>query len=332
MRCSIDLGRPGKREGFVQLNHSDNRHAYGVIPIPIGMVSADGGGPTVLLTAGNHGDEYEGIVILQRLFRDLDPSRIRGRIIIMPSLNLPAVRVYQRTSPLDGANMNRSFGAQDISGPTQEIARFVEETLITQSDYAIDLHSGGKMCEFSPCGYIYAGGGRKRLQDKFNAAHLFGAKYTVVVEGSHGSLSAAGERAGVIMLSAELGGGRIRRENIEIGYQGTLNTLAGWGLIGHAPEETKTIFLRSGSASSSVMSPVGGVFEPLTDVGQQITAGDVVGRIYPLDTLDQSVVTVDAQSDGMIIGQRTQACVQRGDFLLHLGRPVSESALLNHSS
>tara|TARA_E500000331_G_scaffold147250_1_gene143325 strand:+ start:4592 stop:5590 length:999 start_codon:yes stop_codon:yes gene_type:complete len=331
MRCSIDLDCPGKREGFVQLNHSDNRHAYGVIPIPIGVVAADNDGPTVLLTAGNHGDEYEGIVILQRLFRDLDPSRIRGRIIIMPSLNLPAVRVYQRTSPLDGANMNRSFGAQDISGPTQEIAQFVEEQLIAQSDYAIDLHSGGKMCEFSPCGYIYAGGGRKRLQNKFNAAHQFGAKYTVVVEGSPGSLSAAGERAGVIMLSAELGGGRIRRENIELGYNGTVNALAGWNLLDHAPEETKTIFLRSGSASSSVMSPVGGVFEPLTDVGQQITAGDTVGRIYPLDALDQSVVTVNAQSSGVIIGQRTQACVQRGDFLLHLGESAEESELLHQS-
>ena len=67
MRCSIDLDRPGKRQGFVQLNHSDDRHAYGVIPIPIGIVAADAE-PTVLLTAGNHGDEYEGIVILQRLY------------------------------------------------------------------------------------------------------------------------------------------------------------------------------------------------------------------------------------------------------------------------
>ena len=331
MRCSIDLDRPGKFEGSVQLNHSDNRHAYGVIPIPIGMVSADSGGPTVLLTAGNHGDEYEGIVILQRLFRDLDPSRIRGRIIIMPSLNLPAVRVYQRTSPHDGANMNRSFGTQNISGPTREIAQFVEEQLIARADYAIDLHSGGKMCEFSPCGYIYAGGGRMRLQDKFNASHQFGAKYTVVVEGSQGSLSAASERAGIIMLSAELGGGRIRRENIEIGYKGTVNALAGWDFLDHAPEERKTIFLRSGSASSSVMSPVGGVFEPLTDVGQQITAGDTVGRIYPLDALDQSVVTVNTQGNGVIIGQRTQACVQRGDFLLHLGELVEEAVLLERS-
>ena len=332
MRCSIDLDRPGKQEGSVQLNHSDDRHAYGVIPIPIGVVAADNGGPTVLLTAGNHGDEYEGIVILQRLFHDLDPSRIRGRVIIMPSLNLPAVRAYRRTSPLDGANMNRVFGSQDISGPTREIARFVEETLITQSDYAIDLHSGGKMCEFSPCGYIYGAGDRKRLQSKLTAAHRFGAKYTVVVEGSQGSLSAAGERAGIIMLSAELGGGRIHRENIKIGYKGTINALAGWGFLDHAPEETETNFVQSGSASSSVMSPVSGVFEPLTDVGEHISAGDLVGRIHPLDALDQPVTSVNTQGSGIIIGQRTQACVERGDFLLHLGHPVSESALLHHSS
>ena len=79
------------------------------------------------------------------------------------------------------------------------------------------------------------------------------------------------------------------------------------------------------------MSSVGGVFEPLTDVGQQITAGDTVGRIYPLDALDQSVVTVNAQSSGVIIGQRTQACVQRGDFLLHLGESAEESELLHQS-
>ena len=331
MRCSIDLDRPGKQEGFVRLNHSDDRHAYGVIPIPIGVVAADHGGPTVLLTAGNHGDEYEGIVILQRLFHDLDPSRIRGRIIIMPSLNLPAVRAYRRTSPLDGANMNRVFGDQDLGGPTREIAQFVEEALIAGSDYAIDLHSGGKMCEFSPCGYIYSTGEKKHLQSKLTAAHRFGAKYTAVVEGSPGSLSAAGERAGTIMLSAELGGGRIRRENIEIGYKGTVNALAGWGLMDHTPEETKTLFLRSGSASSAVMSPVGGVFEPLTDVGQHVVAGDAVGRIHPLDALDQPVIIVETQSSGIIIGQRTQAFVQRGDFLLHLGELIEETELLDQS-
>ena len=331
MRCSIDLDRPGKREGYVQLNHSDNRHAYGVIPLPIGVIGGDTG-PTALLTAGNHGDEYEGIVILQRLFHDLGPDQVQGRIIFMPSLNLPAVREYQRTSPLDGANMNRVFGDPALSGPTREIAAFVEETLISRADFAIDLHSGGKMCEFSPCGFIYGIGDKEHLQNKIRAAHHFGAKYTAVVEGSQGSFSAAGERAGIVMLSAELGGGRIQRENIEIGYNGTTNTLAGWGLLADSPRETRTTFLRSGFAGSSVMSPIAGAFEPLTDVGEHISAGDLVGRIHPLDALDQPVTAVDTQGSGIIIGQRTQACVQRGDFLLHLGRPVSESELLKHTS
>ena len=331
MRCSIDLDRPGKREGYVQLNHSDSRHAYGVIPLPIGVIGGDTG-PTALLTAGNHGDEYEGVVILQRLFHDLGPDQVQGRIIFMPSLNLPAVRQYQRTSPLDGANMNRVFGDPALSGPTREIAAFVEETLISRADFAIDLHSGGKMCEFSPCGFIYGIGDKEHLQNKIRAAHHFGAKYTAVVEGSQGSLSAAGERAGIVMLSAELGGGRIQRENIEIGYNGTTNTLAGWGLLADSPRETRTTLLRSGFAGSSVMSPIAGAFEPLTDVGEHISAGDLVGRIHPLDALDQPVTAVNTQGSGIIIGQRTQACVQRGDFLLHLGRPVSESELLKHTS
>jgi len=327
MHCSIDLDHPGKREGYVQLSHSNNRHAYGVIPLPIGVIAGDTG-PTALLTAGNHGDEYEGIVILQRLFHDLDPDQVHGRIIFMPSLNLPAVREYQRTSPLDGANMNRVFGDPALSGPTREIAAFVEKTLISQADFAIDLHSGGKMCEFSPCGFIYGVGDKQHLQKKIRAAHHFGAKYTAVVEGSSGSLSAAGERAGIVMLSAELGGGRIQRENIEIGYTGTTNTLAGWGLLADSPHETRTTFLRSGFAGSSVMSPIAGAFEPLTNVGQAVRTGEAVGRIHSLDALDQPPVTVCAESAGIVVGQRAQAHILRGDFLLHLGEEVEESELL----
>ncbi|HAF75044.1 MAG TPA: hypothetical protein DCG21_07380, partial [Gammaproteobacteria bacterium] len=235
---------------------------------------------------------------------------------------------YQRTSPLDGANMNRVFGDPALSGPTREIAAFVEKTLISQADFAIDLHSGGKMCEFSPCGFIYGVGDKQHLQKKIRAAHHFGAKYTAVVEGSSGSLSAAGERAGIVMLSAELGGGRIQRGNIEIGYTGTTNTLAGWGLLADSPRETRTTFLRSGFAGSSVMSPIAGAFEPLTNVGKAIRTGEAVGRIHSLDALDQPPVTVCAESAGIVVGQRAQAHILRGDFLLHLGEEVEESELL----
>ena len=41
-------------------------------------------------------------------------TQVRGRLILMPTLNQPACKAATRLSPLDGKNMNRAFPA----GPT----------------------------------------------------------------------------------------------------------------------------------------------------------------------------------------------------------------------
>ena len=56
IHCSIDLEASGHRVGWLEVRHSDNRRAYGVILVPIACID-DGQGPTVLVTAGNHGDD-----------------------------------------------------------------------------------------------------------------------------------------------------------------------------------------------------------------------------------------------------------------------------------
>src|SRR6476660_9121307 len=128
----IDLDGNGKQTGFLRLPHSVHRSAYGWIPIPIAQISnrgANGSGPTVLLMAGNHGDEYEGQVALGRLIRDLDPSEIGGRVIILPSANFPAAMAGTRTSPHDQGNLNRSFPGDADGGPTAQIAWYIETEL-----------------------------------------------------------------------------------------------------------------------------------------------------------------------------------------------------------
>src|SRR5713101_4340778 len=96
----IDLNGAGKETGFLRLPYSVHRSAYGWIPIPIARISNPGGngrGPRILLMAGNHGDEYEGQVALGRLIRTLEPSEVRGQIIILPSANFPAAMAGSRT-------------------------------------------------------------------------------------------------------------------------------------------------------------------------------------------------------------------------------------------
>src|SRR5690606_28603089 len=86
----LDLDAPGRQVGVVRIEHSVHRSAYGTVPIPL-AVFANGTGPTVLLMAGSHGDEYEGQLALARLVREIDVERISGRIFVLPAANLPAV-------------------------------------------------------------------------------------------------------------------------------------------------------------------------------------------------------------------------------------------------
>ena len=59
LSADIDLLAEGKATGFVRVPHSVHRSAYGWIPIPIVRIK-NGDGPSVLMQAGNHGDEWEG--------------------------------------------------------------------------------------------------------------------------------------------------------------------------------------------------------------------------------------------------------------------------------
>src|SRR5882724_1899097 len=111
--ATVDLDKTGVQHGFLKLPHSTHESAYGWIPIPI-TVAANGNGPSVLLVAGNHGDEYEGQIALMKLVRSLDASRLQGRLIVLTAANYPAV-----TGSGNGT-------------PTEMIAHYIESVLLAR--------------------------------------------------------------------------------------------------------------------------------------------------------------------------------------------------------
>ena len=58
--ADVDYDKAGKQFGFLRVPNSNNDSAWGAVAIPI-VVVKNGSGPTLLLTAGTHGDEYEGV-------------------------------------------------------------------------------------------------------------------------------------------------------------------------------------------------------------------------------------------------------------------------------
>ena len=322
--CSIPLDAPGRQVGHLAVPWSDDAHAYGVIPVPIAVLSGRPG-PTALLVAGVHGDEYEGPVALRRILAALDPATLAGRVIVLPALNLPAVRAARRVSPIDGANMNRVFPGDPDGGPTAQIAHYVETVLLPQVDLALDLHAGGNASEYLPCAYVYEGGPRDAA--KRALAHAFGAGLAVFVGSTAEtrSLSAACERARVPMIAAELGGGGwLSREALAVAEAGV------WAVLRHASllpahegdSDRRTQPVRIPDRRHFLMCPKNGLFEPAVWLGTRVNAGDLAGWVHDAEDLTTAPVPVHFGAAGIVIARRLPALAQRGDTLFSTAVPA----------
>jgi uncharacterized protein len=329
----IDYARAGKQLGFLRLTHSDNRHAFSTIPIPIAVI-ANGTGPTVLLTSGNHGDEYEGQVLLHTLIRTLAPERVQGRLIVLPALNYPAVLAASRVSPLDDGNLNRAFPGDADGPPTAAIAHYVESVLLPMAQGAADLHSGGTATQYVPSTYLHCGGGRELVARKLAGARAFGAPYTVCATATSDSrsLSAACDRLGVPMVSTELAGGAtIDRQALAIGRAGLMRLLHHFGALPEAPPSNdfhSTQLIASPGAAAAVMAPSAGLFEPCHELGARVTAGTLAGYLHPIGELDRPSIELRFAQDGLVMVRRMHPLVARGDYVYRLAIDIDEAALL----
>ncbi len=323
--CPLDLDAPGKRLGYIRVPYSSNRSAYGWIGVPIAVIRG-GEGPTVYLGGGNHGDEYEGPITLLHLLQELEPERVRGRLILLPMTNLPAVLAYQRCSPIDGANLNRMFvGDPGLDHePTKAIAHFVEEVLFPLCDAAIDLHSGGRTLDYVPSALARTGPDDPLRARKLEALRAFGApvSYLVPPVGNDNGILAAADRKGILALGTELGGaGTVTPTTLAVARRGVLGFLAYLGVLEGVPAAgpTRLVDVR---AEHYVYAPRAGLFEPAVTPGDEVEAGTVAGRLFDVDEPERPPLTLRFEANGLVLCRRPIPLVERGDCLFHLGADV----------
>lgn len=319
----ISFDEDGKHVGYLRLPHSVTRSAYGWIPIPVASIR-NGTGPTVLIMAGNHGDEYEGQIIVSTLIREIEADMVRGQLILLPMANYPAAAAGQRTSTVDDGNLNRLFPGDPAGTPTQMIADYIENTLLKRAEYLVDLHSGGSSL-------LYDGGNMLALEprDKQEEAKVkgmlsaFGLPRAFLHAPNPVNISAAARRQGAISILTELGGaGMSSKLLIDQGRQGLLNFLAHVGVLtgdlvpGSPP--CKTRFLRVEGRHHYVYAHDDGLYEPLAQFGERVSKGQAAARIHFPDTPLREPVTVYFDGNGEIACRRVQAQVRRGDCLFQL--------------
>ena len=317
----IDLEARGKRFGHIRVPHSTHESAYGWIAIPIAVVRG-GDGPDVLLTAGNHGDEYEGQIALLKLMRALTPQEVRGRVIIVPRLNLPAAAAGRRTSPIDGGNLNRLFPGTPEGTPTEQIAHFVDTVLLPTTQVSLDLHSGGSSLEYLPCAFARMPQEATLRTRQQAALAAFGAPITIMVDKpqSERTLSAAAMARGHMHFSTEIGGsGTTRPQTQAIADHGVLRLLAHLDVLDNAPPvTTPTRLMRVAGPSHYVYAPVRGLFEPEFTLGDVVHQGGLAGFIHFPEEPERAPCTLRFADSGVVVCRRVPSLVAPGDCLAHL--------------
>ncbi|WP_439495645.1 succinylglutamate desuccinylase/aspartoacylase family protein [Bosea sp. (in: a-proteobacteria)] len=321
IRCDLDFDRAGKQSGYARAPLSRNTSGWGTIEIPVVTVK-NGSGPTVLLTGGVHGDEYEGQVAISRFAREIDPAAVQGRIIMLPAVNIPAVMNDTRLSPVDNRDLNRCFPGDAKGTFSEMLAHFLDSVILPMVDVSLDLHTAGHSMESAlstNMHYLPDAAARARTMA---AAAAFGAPYNVVFWGvdEGATLTSSVERRGILSLGTELGGwGRVNVEGVRIGERGVRNVLRHLGVLEGAPDTGQ----RDGGAGTRHMmvrdpecysfAPSAGLFEPKHLVSEAVTEGQTAGFLHFVEDIDRAPIEIRYRRSGVLWMAAGPGRVQRGD-------------------
>ncbi len=327
----LDLDSDGKRLSFIGVPLSIDRSPYFQVKVPICVVR-NGDGPSVLLMAGNHGDEYEGELTLARLIRRLDPARVRGRVTILPMANVPAVRAARRCSPLDGGNLNRSFPGDPGGTPTQRIAYFLEQALFPRHEVMFDIHSGGTSMAHLPTALIERQADPECQQQALGLLRALGLGHGFVADNGPAAPTSLGAaaRAGIIGVSGEFGGGgTVTPATMATTAAAVDRLLMATGSIrapvlsGDLAAPAPMRLLSLARHSQMIFATRPGWWEPTVDIGTEVAAGDRAGWYHDLDRLQEEETPLHFPEGGVVISMRLHTMCEPGDALIQVAAPAA---------
>jgi len=273
------------------------------IEIPFVEIIGAKDGPVFSIIAGVHGSEYPGIEAALRLINQVETEHLRGRLRIVPILNMPAFLGRAETvCPVDGKNPNRVFPGNPNGSYTDIMAHLAFEHVVRGSDAVLNVHGGDIFEALVP----YAGMGTStdaRVDQSCRELGLaydlpFLVKFAVPHNSASGlDLNSAVQAEGIPSILVEAGGnGLLEEKNVQIHLRGFYNCMKLLDMIDGEPirenhtRECISDFWRVGST---------GVVYPSVTLGQRVQRGDGIGAVT--DWFGDQIEEIKAPRDAWII-------------------------------
>ena len=295
----------------------------GYLSIPVLAACGVKQGKALVVTAGIHGDEYEGIEAIYRVFEALDPQRMTGSFVGVPIVTLPAFWLGTRLNPLDLQNMARVFPGSLRGTLSQRLAWALVQEVFRHASLYVDLHSAGRHYRMlTLCGYTTVGGQAAMARE---GAECFGAP--VIWEHpdcSPGRTLSATLAMGIPSLYTEAyGGGHVRAEDLECYTRGVANLLKFLDITEIAqaklaPDYRPLRLCGSGDLDFVVSCTHSGLFFSSVSPGAKVRAGDNLGTVRTLE--GKIIETVVAPNTGVVVFIRATARIFGGERVAALAQ------------
>lgn len=275
-------------------------------------------GPTLLLLACLHGDEVNGTEILRRVLKLPTLRRLRGTVIAVPIVNVPAFQNRSRYLP-DRRDLNRLFPGSPTGSLGARIAHVVSSELLPRADAVLDLHTGAVNRPNYP---------QVRVTPDDPAsialAEAFDAPVTLLATLRDSSLRSLCMKQNTPIILFESGEAlRLDSSSIRIGVRGIISVMRHLGMLPPARTEGKLVRRQPSlrcHKSFWARAPIGGLFTPLQPLGRSVAEGDVLGFVS--DPFGDKERPVLAPKAGILIGRTNEGLADEGDALFHIAPTI----------
>ena len=287
------------------------------VDVPIFIERSKIDGPTVLFTAGIHGDEVNGIEIVRQLIsKRINQPKI-GTIICIPIINIFGFLQKIREFP-DGRDLNRSFPGARSGSLAAQVAYKIMSEILPLVDYCMDFHTGGSSRFNAP--HIRIEAKDKKLAQ---LAQTFNAPFILHSKNLNKSFRNACRKQGIPMLLYE--GGKSNSIDTVVsntGVNGSKRVLAHLGMLKNRfkvskPSKQSIVITKS----KWIRAHASGMFKPAIKVGNFVSQGEVIGHIT--DPYGKIHFWIKATNDGYIINVNEAPLIYQGDALFHISTTLN---------
>ncbi len=308
----VALGKSAKVSFNVAKLHTQN-----TIDVPVIIERSKKPGPTVLITAGIHGDEVNGVEIVRQIIAKGINKPKRGTIICIPVINVFGFINMDREFP-DGRDLNRVFPGSEGGSLASRVAHKLMTEIVPHVDLILDFHTGGA--------------------NRFNAAQIrivknelvleelakvFGAPFIFYSKNLDKSFRNTCHKMGIPMLLFE--GGKsfnIDSRITNTGVNGVKRVLSHLEMLPKKfkVSEPKKQVIKI-SHSKWIRASFSGMFKSKVAVNTKVSKGDVIGHIT--DPYGGFNHFVKAPNDGYIFNVNESPIIYQGDAIFHISTKLT---------